>query len=69
MITIKQSLFVHPFFPSPQTVSSSAVCLCKFHEDLTNYLIFNVQAILQRGRVLIKIGAKPAQTNRESTGR
>lgn len=46
-------MFAHHFLPSPQTVSDSAVCLCKFYCDLTNYLIFRVQPILQRGRILI----------------
>lgn len=43
------------FLPSPHTVSDSAVCLCKFHCDLTNSLKFNMQAILQRGGVLISL--------------
>ena len=46
-------MFVHPILLSPQTVSYSAVCLCKFHCDLTNSLKFNMKAILQRGRILI----------------
>lgn len=41
-----KSLFVHPFPLSPQTASDSAVCLCKFHCNLTNSLKFNMQAIL-----------------------
>ena len=45
--------FVFLLRPSPQTVSNGAVCLCKFHRDLTNSLKFNKQAILQRGRILI----------------
>lgn len=40
------------FLQSYLIVSDSAVCLCKFHCDLTNSLKFNMQAILQRGRVL-----------------
>lgn len=47
------NLFVHPFLLSPLTASDSVVCLCKFHRDLTNSLKFNMQAILQRGRILI----------------
>ena len=50
---IIKTLFVHQFLPLPQTVSDSVVCLCKFHCDLTNSLKFNMQAILQRGRILI----------------
>lgn len=41
------------FLQSYLIVSDSAVCLCKFHCDLTNSLKFNMQAILQRGRILI----------------
>lgn len=52
---IIKTLFVHPILQSSQTVSDSTVCLCKFHEGLTNYLIFNAQAILQRGGVLISL--------------
>ena len=51
---IIKTLFVHPILQSSQTVSDSTVCLCKFHERLTNYLIFNAQAILQRGRILMQ---------------
>lgn len=50
---IIKTLFVHQFLPLPQLVSDGAVCLCKFHRDLTNSLKFNKQAILQRGRILI----------------
>ena len=46
-------LFAHPFLPPPQTASDSAVCLCIFHCNLTNTLKFNMQAILQRGGILI----------------
>ena len=52
---IIKTLFVHQFLPLPQLVSDGAVCLCKFHRDLTNSLKFNKQAILQRGRVLKRI--------------
>jgi len=51
---IIKTLFVHQFLPLPQLVSDGAVCLCKFHRDLTNSLKFNKQAILQRGRILIQ---------------
>ena len=47
-------LFAHPFLPPPQTASDSAVCLCIFHCNLTNTLKFNMQAILQRGRILMR---------------
>ena len=53
MITIKLSLFVHHFLPSPQPVSDGAVCLCKFHLLLRNILITNIDEFLQRGRILI----------------
>ena len=46
---ICKNLFVHPIL---LIASDSAVCLCKFHQNLTNGLKFNMQAILQRGRVL-----------------
>ena len=52
---IIKTLFVHQFLPLPQLVSDGAVCLCKFHRDLTNSLKFNKQAILQRGGVLISL--------------
>ena len=38
----------------PQTVSNGAVCLCKIRENWTNYLIFNMQAILQRRGILMR---------------
>ena len=50
-------LFVHPFLPSSLTVLDGAVCLCKFHCDLTNSLKFNMQAILQRGRILVRFSS------------
>ena len=54
---IIKTLFVHQFLPLPQLVSDGTVCLCKFHEGLTNYLIFNAQAILQRGRILVRFSS------------
>lgn len=45
-------LSVRHFLQSPQLVSDGAVCLCKFHRDLTNSLKFNKQSILQRGGIL-----------------
>lgn len=48
-------LFAQYVCLSPQTVSGSAVCLCKFHYDLTNSLKFNIQAILQRRGVLNRV--------------
>lgn len=44
------------FLQSYLIVSDSAVCLCKFHCDLTNSLKFNMQAILQRRGILIAFG-------------
>ena len=51
-------IFVCPhFFSSSQTVSDSAVCLGKIRKNWTNYLIFNMQAILQRGRILVRFSS------------
>ena len=41
--------------PSPQPVSNSAVCLCKFHWLRCNILIINIDKFLQRGRILMKM--------------
>ena len=54
-------MFVHQFLLSPQSVSNGAVCLHKFRLLLYNILIININKFLQRGRVLIKVGAEPAQ--------
>lgn len=38
----KEYLFAQYVCLSPQLASDGAVCLCKFHKNLTNYLIFKV---------------------------
>lgn len=50
--------------PSPQPVSNSAVCLCKFHWLRCNILIINIDKFLQRGGVLTTGRFRRRRTNR-----
>ena len=57
------------FLQSYLIVSDSAVCLCKFHCDLTNSLKFNMQAILQRRRILMQTRGRAALQSHEDKKR